>query len=156
MSRPIAYRTMITRPAVCALPSVVGGKASAPATPASPASPFDALVLDAGLRQSLVTVRSLGRRGLSVAALETNTNVPAFASRWCQRKFVCPTGYATDVYLDFLERLLESSGARVLISSHDGTIALLRQNRSRLEQRVRIALASEQALSIAVSKERTL
>src|SRR5712692_6900089 len=55
---------------------------------------FDALVLDAGLRQSLVTVRSLGRRGRSVAALETLSDVPAFASRWCQRKFVFPTEHA--------------------------------------------------------------
>jgi len=43
-----------------------------------------------------------------------------------------------------------------LISSHDGTIELLRQHRSRLEQRVRIALAREPAMITAVNKERTL
>jgi CelD/BcsL family acetyltransferase involved in cellulose biosynthesis/predicted ATP-grasp superfamily ATP-dependent carboligase len=118
--------------------------------------PFDALVLDAALRQSLVTIRSLGRRGRSVAALETHGNVPAFSSRWCERKFVCRTGHATDVYLTYLEKLLESSGARVLISSHDGTIALLRRYRARLERKVRIALANEPALSVAVNKERTM
>jgi len=117
---------------------------------------FDALVLDAGLRQSLVTVRSLGRRGRSVAALETSSDVPAFASRWCQRKFVFPTEHATDAYLGYLEELLEDIGARVLIPSHDGTIELLRQHRTRLEQRVRIALANEPALRIAVNKEQTL
>src|SRR5438445_2192020 len=117
---------------------------------------FDALVLDACLRQSLVTVRSLGKRGRSVAALETFNNVPAFSSRWCQRGFVCPAEYATDAYLVYLEQLLEQTGARVLISSHDGTIALLRRHRPRLEQQVRIALASEAALNIAVNKERTL
>ncbi|WP_165423295.1 hypothetical protein [Ktedonosporobacter rubrisoli] len=31
---------------------------------------YDALVLDARLRQSLVTIRSLGERGMNVAALE--------------------------------------------------------------------------------------
>src|SRR6266576_3427751 len=40
----------------------------------------DALVLDASLRQALVTVRSLGRRGLAVAAAETHPEAPAFAS----------------------------------------------------------------------------
>ena len=116
---------------------------------------LDALVLDAGLRQSLVTVRSLGRRGLSVAALES-CNAPAFSSRFCQRGFVCPAGNATDDYLDYLERLLTGIGARVLIPSGDGTISLLRRHRALVERHVRIALAKEEPLAIAVDKERTL
>src|SRR2546427_3617691 len=117
---------------------------------------FDALVLDACLRQSLVTVRSLGRRALSVAALESSSEAPAFSSRWCQRGFVCPPVDTTGAYLAFLEELLERTGVRVLIPSHDGTIALLRQHRARVGQRVRIALANERAMTIAVNKERTL
>src|SRR5438046_193161 len=58
----------------------------------------DTLVLDAALRQSLVTVRSLGRRGLGVAAAETHDHAPAFASRWCQRGFVFPAKEGTDAY----------------------------------------------------------
>jgi predicted ATP-grasp superfamily ATP-dependent carboligase len=108
------------------------------------------------LRQSLVLVRSLGRRGVSVAALESFNRVPAFSSRWCRRGFVCPADCATDDYLVYLERLLERTGARTLIFSHDGTIALLRRHRARLEQRHRIALAKEPAMTIAVNKERTL
>jgi hypothetical protein len=42
---------------------------------------YDALVLDAVLRQSLVTVRSLGCRGLRVAALDTSKSVSTFSSR---------------------------------------------------------------------------
>jgi predicted ATP-grasp superfamily ATP-dependent carboligase len=116
----------------------------------------NALVLDAGLRQSLVTVRSLGRARRSVAAADVTSNVPAFASRWCSQSFAgaFPIGGAQQ--LRFVEDLLDATGARVVIPSHDGTIALLRQHRSRLEQRVRIALANETALDIAVNKERTL
>src|SRR2546428_1472694 len=117
---------------------------------------FDGLVLNAPLRQSLVTVRSLGRRGLRVAAVATVSNAPAFSSRWCQQGFVFPAMEATDAYSARLEEWLERTGARVLISSHDGTIALLRAHRARLEQRVRLALAGEGALTIAVNKERTL
>ena len=51
---------------------------------------YDALVLDARLRQSLVTVRSLGSRGLRVAALEAFDGVPAFSSRWCHQRAICP------------------------------------------------------------------
>src|SRR6266550_580240 len=103
---------------------------------------FDALVLNASLRQALVTVRSLGRRGLRVAAAADRT-APAFSSRWCQQGFVFPPEEATDAYLAALGAWLERAGARVLIPSHDGTVALLRRHRARLEQRVRLALADE-------------
>ncbi|HEX4629251.1 MAG TPA: ATP-grasp domain-containing protein [Gemmatimonadales bacterium] len=117
---------------------------------------FDVLVLNARLRQSLVTVRSLGQRGLRVAAAETSSNVPAFSSRWCERGFVVPADEGTDTYGAHLGEMLEQTGARVLIPSHDGTIALLRRHRAQLEQRVRLALAEERTLAVAVSKERTL
>ena len=91
-----------------------------------------------------------------MAALETSSEAPAFSSRWCQRGFVCPAVDTTGAYLAFLEQLLERTGARVLIPSHDGTIALLRQHRARVGQRVRIALANERAMTIAVNKEQTL
>src|SRR2546428_1664564 len=116
----------------------------------------EVLVLDAVLRQSLVTVRSLGRRGLGVAAAETHDHAPAFASRWCQRGFVFPAKEGTDAYQGILEHWLERTGARVLIASNDATIALLRRHRARLEPRVCVALAPEPALTIAISKERTL
>jgi predicted ATP-grasp superfamily ATP-dependent carboligase len=116
----------------------------------------DALVLDASLRQSLVTVRSLGRRGLRVAAAETHDRAPAFASRWCQRRFVFPAKEGTDAYHAILEDCLERTGARVLIASNDATIALLRRHRAQLEPRLHLALAPERSLAIAISKEQTL
>lgn len=117
---------------------------------------YDALVLDARLRQSLVAVRSLGSRGLRVAALDTSGNAPTFSSRWCKQCVICPQPEGTDAYLEHLEQWLEQSGARVLMSAADGTIALLRLHRERLERRVRLAIAQEEALAIAVNKEQTL
>jgi predicted ATP-grasp superfamily ATP-dependent carboligase len=119
---------------------------------------YDAIVLDAGLRQSLVTVRSLGRRGLNVLAVDTTVDVPppAFSSRWCRRGVTFSAPDATDAYLDQLEELLRASPARVVITSHDGTIAMLRRYRDRIQARARVALADDAALGIAVSKERTL
>ncbi len=117
---------------------------------------YDALVLDARLRQSLMTARSLGSRGLRVAAMETYAGVPTFSSRWCQQAFVCPAEVGTDDYLTYLLQVLDRTGARVLITSSDGTIAFIRRHREVLEQKVRIALAKEPALGIAMSKELTL
>src|SRR5260221_9800771 len=118
----------------------------------------DALVLDGRLRQSLTTVRSLGSRGLRVAVLETSDSggVPAFSSRWCQQRFVCPASQGTEAYLTYLEQLLDRTDARVLITSSDGTIAFIRRHREQLERRVRIALAKEPALGIAINKEQML
>ncbi len=119
---------------------------------------YDALVLDGRLRQSLATVRSLGSRGLRVAALETcdSGGVPTFSSCWCQQRFVCPVKEGTEAYLTYLEQVLDHTGARVLITSADATIALIRRHREQLEQRVRIALAKEPALGMAINKEHLL
>src|SRR5450755_109822 len=117
---------------------------------------YDVLVLDARTRQSLVAVRSLGKRGCRVAALETYDGVPAFSSRWCQQKIVSPADEGTGEELAYLEQVLDATGARVLITASDGTIELLRQHRERLEQRVHLALAKEPGLDIAVDKEKTL
>lgn len=117
---------------------------------------YDAFVLDAALRQSLVSIRSLGQHGLAVAALEAEQRVPAFSSRWCQQGVVAPTGGGSRDYLDFLEQWLERTKVRVLIASSDSTIALIRQYRDRLEKHTAIALAQDPALAIAVNKEQTL
>ncbi len=117
---------------------------------------LDVLVLDAAARQALVTVRSLGRRNMSVGAMDTIRYAPAFSSRWCKTRFSYPAGHGTAAYLAVLEGALDSTDAPLVIPSHDGTIALLREHRDALERRVRIALAGEAALSIAVNKARTL
>src|SRR5213079_420939 len=74
---------------------------------------FDALVLDASLRQSLVAVRSLGRRGLRVAAAGRHHKTPAISSRWCRQGVVLPPEDAPGPYLADLEAWLEHAGARV-------------------------------------------
>lgn len=105
-----------------------------------------------------MTVRSLGRRGLTVAALESasSANVPAFSSRWCRQEFASEAALATPDYLGYVDRLLERVRVGVLMPSHDGTIELLRRHRAQLESRTRLALAGESAISVAVNKERTL
>ncbi len=125
---------------------------------------YDALVLDAKLRQSLMTVRSLGSRNMRIAALETSSalekskHVPAFSSRWCKAAYIAPA-YAqnTELFLTYIEQVMEKVEVRVIISSSDGTIAALRKHREQIERRgVRIALAKESALKMATNKDETL
>jgi len=118
--------------------------------------PCDALVLDARLRQSLASVRSLGRKNLRAAALETFDGIPAFSSKWCQHKAVLPAEEGTESYFTYLQQVITATSAKVVITSSDGTISLMRQHREQLEQLTHIALAKESALSIAVNKKQTL
>src|SRR5437879_7638378 len=97
---------------------------------------FDVLVLNAALRQSLVAVRSLGRRELQVAAAGTHRDTPALSSRWCRQGFVFPPEEALGAYATTLVAWLERTGARVLIASSDATIALLRRQRDRKSTRL--------------------
>jgi len=78
---------------------------------------YDVLLLNARSRQSLVAMRSLGSRGLRMAALESfdGLPIPAFSSRWCQHKALCPADEGTKEYLTYLEQVLDSTHARVLI-----------------------------------------
>jgi predicted ATP-grasp superfamily ATP-dependent carboligase len=116
-----------------------------------------ALVLDAELRQSLVTVRSLGRAGVTVHAAETHPHAPAFASRWCASRTLTPD-FARDPagFVECVIALCESIGRPVLISSHDGSIDALRAHREQIEQVATLALAPEQALALAIDKRATL
>ncbi len=124
---------------------------------------YDALILDAKLRQSLVTTRSLGRRSLCVAALEVSSiieksqHVPTFSSRWCQRTYIGPAyEQNTEPFLTYLKQLLSTTGTRVLIPSADGTLEIVREHREELGRLTHIALAKESALAIAINKEQTL
>src|SRR5260370_18295937 len=117
---------------------------------------YGAVVLDGRLRQSLTTVRSLGSHGLRVAVLETSDSdgVPAFSSRWCQQRFVCPANEGSEAYLTYVEQLLDRTDARVLITSSDATIALIRRHREQLERRGGVWAGKEPSLAIALSKNK--
>jgi predicted ATP-grasp superfamily ATP-dependent carboligase len=118
---------------------------------------LDVIVLDADERQSLVSIRSLGRAGIAVGALESRAGVPAFSSRWCRLSGLVPsTVVDSDAFTDAVIRWVERYSPRVVICASDGSIAALRRRREDLERQTRLALASERALDIAVSKPRTL
>ncbi len=116
-----------------------------------------ALILDARQRQSLVALRALGRAGNEVFVAETAGLTPAFVSRWCSGRAVLPeVGDGAGALVDRVIELCESVGSPIIISSHDGTIEALRSRRSQVERVGSLALASEDALAVAVDKQVTL
>jgi FAD-dependent urate hydroxylase len=116
-----------------------------------------ALIIDAAQRQALVALRELGRANLGVCAVECQADAPAFASQWCTVSAVLPDfAKDPDAFIDALLEVCARHGPRALIPSHDGSIEALRHRRADVERAVGLALASEDALAIAVDKARTL
>jgi len=141
-------------------------RGAAPREDAAPAvgGHFDILVLDASCKQSLASVRSLGRAGLHVAAGECFAEcdpllpVLAFRSRYAARTVVLPS-YATEpeafasAVLDFVSEY----PTRVVLPTMDGSIKALMPWREQLLHRGSVlALPSNAALDIANDKDQTL
>src|SRR6185437_7718834 len=130
----------------------------------SPSAGYDILVLDAAMRQSLATVRSLGRAGLRVALgecfAECDPTLPvlAFCSRYSARNVVLPS-FATDLRA-FGEAVVDFVGncpTRVILPASDGSIAALVPHRHQLASLgCLLALPSDAALGVANDKDRTL
>jgi predicted ATP-grasp superfamily ATP-dependent carboligase len=125
--------------------------------PAPLTTGLDVVMLDGDQRQALVTVRSLSRAGLRVGAFGPGRWAPALRSRGCDAAGpVADAGEdAAGLVIDVL-RLAETYRPRVVIPGTDGTVETLRAQRSAVEDRVALALPSEEALQVAVDKERTL
>jgi predicted ATP-grasp superfamily ATP-dependent carboligase len=129
-------------------------------TKRSAEQPIDVILTDANLRQALVSMRSLGAGGYSVGAVECESTpgVPAFASRWCAASArVADRDTDPEPMVQQLVDLAKSSSREVvLIPSHDGTIAALREHRVEIEAHCRLALARSEPLDAANDKVTTL
>jgi predicted ATP-grasp superfamily ATP-dependent carboligase len=117
---------------------------------------LDAVVLDADERQSLVSVRSLGRVGLRVGAFDASRLSPAVCSKWCSVSGRLPDPQDEQGYLDAVLELVRRHRPLAVLVARDGTMDVVRPRRGEIEQSSALALAPEPALEVAVSKERTL
>jgi predicted ATP-grasp superfamily ATP-dependent carboligase len=125
---------------------------------------YDVLILDAATKQSLASVRSLGRAGLRVVAGECfaecapTSPVVGFRSRHAQHNLVLPS-YAADAAA-FGAKVVEfvrEHPTRVVLPTMDGSISALTPRRAELaELGCVLALPSDEALAIANDKDKTL
>ena len=145
-------------------PAATSSSTRVPQTRQAPSGGYDILVLDAASRQSLASVRSLGRAGLRVAMGESSGEfrpplpVLSFTSRYCARTVLLPN-LITDVkgfgaaVVDFVRE----NPTRVVLPTADGAIGAMMPWREELaELGCVLALAPQGALDIANDKDRTL
>jgi protein-tyrosine-phosphatase/predicted ATP-grasp superfamily ATP-dependent carboligase len=114
------------------------------------------LVLDGERASTLSIVRSLGRRGLQVEVGSSETHPLAALSRYCSDRFTYPdplhdpSGFQKTI----LEKLRERRYA-LAIPVTDLTTCPLMEIRESVERCTRLAMASNDALSVTLSKSRT-
>jgi predicted ATP-grasp superfamily ATP-dependent carboligase len=121
--------------------------------------PIDVLLLDAQYRQVLTCMRAFAECGLAVGAatcLSDSRWAPSFRSRSCSATATLPDLGDGDNYADGVLAVLEAMPAAMVLPAHDGSIESLRRRRSEFESRCALPLASDAALAVATSKQRTL
>ena len=136
---------------------------SAPHSRTSASDRYDILVLDASYRQSLATVRSLGRIGLRVAAGESMDQcehfpVRSFRSRYSSYNMVLPaiTSDGSEFGAAVVE-FVRKHPTRVVLPTGDAAISALMPRREQLAALgCVLALSPNSVLEVANDKERTL
>ena len=114
------------------------------------------LVLDGEMASSLAIVRSLGRKGVRVTVGSSKTNSLSSLSRYCSSYFVYPNPLV-DVpgFRKILVEQLKRHSYSLVIPGTDLTICPLMGIRESVEALSRLAMPSNEALAVALSKSRT-
>ncbi len=146
------------------MPTAISSPTPAVTQPDRGGDSYDILVLDAGSRQSLASVRSFGRAGLRVALgecfAECDPELPvlSFTSRYSARNVVLPS-YAEDgaAFAAGVIDFVREHPTKMVLPTTDGAIAALSPCREQLATLgCVLALAPDQVLAIANDKDRTL
>jgi len=118
----------------------------------------DVLVTDADGNHALAVVRSLGARGLRVAAAGSAWSAKALWSRYCRRRGLYPSpARSVRAFRAALDRMLETLRPAVLMPMDEQTIMALAPERAALEARVdALPLAAPDALRTAFDKRETV
>ncbi|MBI2455607.1 MAG: ATP-grasp domain-containing protein [candidate division NC10 bacterium] len=118
----------------------------------------DVVVTDASGNHALAVVRSLGGRGLRVAAADSVWCAKAFFSRYCARRIVYPSpARSVREFRAALYGMLETLRPAVLMPMTERTIMALADERLQVEARVgALPLPSPDALRTAFDKGETV
>jgi predicted ATP-grasp superfamily ATP-dependent carboligase len=121
---------------------------------------LDVLLLDGQYRQALACMRVYAQQGLSVGVVACESEahlVPSSRSRWCSMSATVPDfDRDPSAYVDAVLSLAARTGAAMVLPAHDGSIEVVRRRREEFAATCALPLASDAALDIALSKERTL
>jgi predicted ATP-grasp superfamily ATP-dependent carboligase len=114
------------------------------------------LVTDAEYNLTLGVIRSLGRRGVAVAAAAATRRAEGFLSRYCAERLVLPPARDGERFVGALAEAARTRRVDVVLPvGYDATIACSR-GRDRIAAVARLAVADADAMDVAASKRQTL
>ena len=115
------------------------------------------LVTDASLGSAVSIIRSLGRRGWRVIAVDSDPRSPGFRSRYVDSRVVIPPAEsAPSEMIAALYTAVCQHAVDLVIPVTDAVIMPLCEERSRFEEVCRLAIPNTSALRLAADKEATL
>lgn len=115
------------------------------------------VVLDGDRPASLAAVRSLGKRGLRIVVGSSRQGAIAARSRYAARSFVYPNPLtsAAEFRSVVLAEIRSQGGAALTIPITEGACAALAPSREAFDGASRLALASNEALAVVLSRSGT-
>jgi len=114
---------------------------------------MDVLVTGADQRQGLAVIRSLGRRGVSVVAAGPDSNSLGFSSRYATARWVYPSPFEQpDAFVQSICEAARRFRVRLVIPVVESTVAILNEHREAIEAIAPLAMASREAVSLALDK----
>ena len=120
-------------------------------------NPKSVLVLDGEWPSALAIVRSLGRKGLHVEVGSSRPDPLAALSKFCSRNFVYPDPLVDiDGFRKTLLEQLKRYSYSLVIPVTDMAICPLMDIRGSVEALSALAMASNESISLALSKSRTI
>jgi predicted ATP-grasp superfamily ATP-dependent carboligase len=119
---------------------------------------IDVLVTDASGNHALAVIRSLGRRGVRVAAAGGTWSSMGLFSRYCAARAVYPDpASGVEPFREGLARILERLRPALLMPMTERTLLALDADREAIESRVRLApLPPRETLEVAFDKRATV
>ncbi len=111
------------------------------------------LFTDAQHRKTLAAVRSLGRRGIRVAAGECSALALTFFSRYCTGRVVYPNPEShPEGFVSFLQQYLQQRPGTLLVPMDDAALRAINRHRDRLERWLGGMLPAPDRLQVALDK----
>ena len=114
------------------------------------------LVTDGEQRQSIVTIRNLGRHGIDVTAGSSAARCPGGFSKYATRSVRYPPPTADEGFVESLERELRERSYDILLPIMPPTVLQVVRNRERLEPHARVPFPPYETLLDGFDKKRTL
>lgn len=115
------------------------------------------LVTDASRGSAVAVIRSLGRAGYRVVAVDCDPRSLGFRSRFVHKSLVVPSAKESPrAFVDALQRIVQDEDVALVIPVTDLAIQPLAAARQRFAGTTRLALADDDPLRMVTNKDRTL